>query len=132
MFGFGRKVKTLTGATSSSFLDKVDKAYQQAFARHNPSLLEGYMTRKCLVLVAEKIRVSDSADSGISRYRHVNWTKISNDPSASLYRREVTYDNINMSYGVVIPVGDSTSEIWEVQNVENKNLVSDIRGDSSE
>lgn len=129
MFGiFKHKLKTPNGSSNSNFLDKVDSAYQKAFDRQNPSFLEDYMTRRCLVLISEKIRHNKCSNAGVSRYRHVNWVKVASEPDCYVYRREVTYDDIRISYGIVVPVGDATTELWEIRNIDSKNLVSDIRG----
>lgn len=130
MFGFLKKVKnTTTMSNGDPFLDKVDLLYQKAFTSRNPSVLDGYMTKKCLSSTAERIRLNDSSNQGISRYRHTVWTKLNATPESTDWRREVTYDDIKMSYGITIPVGDATTEIWTVVFVDNKQLVASIKGD---
>ena len=127
MFGFLKKNRNPKNA-ALVFLEKVDEVYQLAFAKKSPQLLIKYMTKGCLTRVAERIRLNDSSNQGISRYRHVKWSLVSEESGKAKWHREVYYDDIKMSYGIVVPVGDSSNELWELQQTDNSRLVSDIRG----
>lgn len=109
------------------WLIKVDQAYQKAFQVKNATGLSEYLTRTCLSKTMEKIRFGEKAYSGLARYQTVNWVKGEETAESKQYFKEVSYDNIQMSHGIVVPVGDNSKEIWTVVNVDGNNKVADIR-----
>lgn len=125
LFGFGAKAsvdKSVVG-----FLKDVDVVYTKALLVKQPAMLEKYMTRSCLIKQAEKIRVGERAYAGLERYKHVTWKHVSSDATTFVYNKEVTYDDIKMSHGIVVPVGDSCNERWTVILEDDKYKVSEIR-----
>ena len=110
-----------------SWLEKVDDAYAHAFQVKNATGLENYLTRTCLVRQMERIRASEKAYSGISRYQHTTWTLDSKSDNGTYYIKKVTYDQIKMSHGVVAAVGDEYSERWLVVTDNGNKKVAEIR-----
>lgn len=106
-----------------SFLTEADGAYTRAFQVKNVAGLEKYFTRKALSKIMERVRLSEKAYSGLERYKHVNWKKMSD----SLFIKEVTYDDVQISKGVKAPVGDSYNEEWTVIVNSNEIRVDAIR-----
>lgn len=123
LFGFGKPKKD----AQVSWLEKVDLAYQKAFQVKNATGLAEYLTRPCLSKMMERIRMGDKAYSGLARYQHTNWVKGRVSPECIEYTKEVTYDNIKMSHGIVVPVGDESKEIWSIVKENGVDKVSDIR-----
>lgn len=109
------------------WLNKVDAAYQRAFQVKNVACLSEYLTRTCLMLMMEKVRLGEKAYSGLDRYRHVNWVKGEVTPDKVCWTKMVTYDQIKMSHGIVVPVGDENNEVWVVVQENGQNKVAEIR-----
>lgn len=123
---FFKRKKTKTD-TQTDWLYKVDSAYQRAFQVKNVTGLSEYLTRQCLSNMMERVRFGDKAYSGLDRYRHVQWVKGEIEENNTHWIKEVTYDQIRMSHGVVVPVGDECCEEWIVVVENGRNLVSSIR-----
>lgn len=113
--------------TQTAWLNKVDTAYQHAFHVKNVMGLAEYLTRQCLSIMMERVRLGDKAYSGLDRYRHVKWVKITSSTEGTYWRKEVTYDQIKMSHGIVVPVGDELHEQWLVVKEDDIEKVSEIR-----
>ena len=113
--------------TQVDWLNKVDSAYQRAFQIKNATGLAEYLTRPCMSIIMEQIRFGEKAYSGLTRYQHVNWIKGVQDATGVKWRKEVTYDQIQMSHGVIVPVGDNTTEEWTIVLHDGINRVSEIR-----
>ena len=75
----------------------------------------------------EKIRMGEKAYAGLARYQNVSWIKGEVTPDEMQYIKKVSYDNINMSHGIVIPVGDEAREVWVIVTENGKNKISEIR-----
>lgn len=125
LFGFGSKSSVDNEIVR--FLKDVDVIYTKALQVKQPAMLEKYMTRPCLTKQAEKIRVGEKAYAGLERYKHVTWKHVSSEDTTFVYNKEVTYDDIKMSHGIVVPVGDSCNEKWTVILDDGKYKVSEIR-----
>ena len=109
------------------FLDKAEIAYTRAFQTKNAAGLDTYFTRACLTKMLERMRMSEKAYSGLERYKHVEWKKLDEDDSSVHYLKTVTYDNVQVSKGISVPVGTAFTERWTLV-VENKiTKVSEIR-----
>lgn len=114
------------GNNCTAFLAKVDKVYVGALSSRNARMLEPYFTRKCLVRVVERVHQSNYDLGGLERYRHVNYKLQSQDGATETYLKEITFENVSMGYGVVVPVGDAVRELWSVEKQESGLLVSSI------
>lgn len=109
------------------WLNKVDKAYETAFCTKNAKELERYMTRGCLLKQMDRIRASEKAYSGLSRYVHTDWKLEEKNNEMVCYVKQVTYDQIKMSHGIVAAVGDEYSEKWYITGNGENRRVSEIR-----
>lgn len=123
LFGFSKPKKDAQVA----WLDKVDAAYQRAFQTKSAAGLEEFMTRQCLVRLLERIRMGDKAYSGLERYRHVDWAKGECTPTSVTFIKKVTYDQIQMSKGIIVPVGDESTENWVIVQENGISKVNEIR-----
>ena len=109
------------------WLNEVDQAYNKAFQTRNAAGLEKYLTRPCLATVMENVRLGQQVYAGLDRYRHVAWTNDGKTPDTSSWIKDVTYDDVKMSHGVVVPVGDAYHERWKLVIDTNQNRISEIR-----
>lgn len=109
------------------WLTTVDSAYQRAFQVKNVAGLEKYMTKPCLARVLERIRLDEPINEGIQRYMHVSWNMEGASDDNDVWVKTVTYDHVNFSHGVVLPVGSDYTEKWVILIDRATNLVSDIR-----
>lgn len=123
LFGLGKPKQD----AQVNWLNKVDLAYQHAFQVKNAAGLEQYLTRKCLMSMVERIRLGEKAYSGIARYQRTEWTKGEVKPDSIVYIKSVKYDNIQMSHGITVPVGDSCKERWVIVNDNGANKIAEIR-----
>lgn len=108
------------------WLCKVDDAYVKSLQCGNIQALVPYCTRACLAKLAEHVRIGGKEYAGLDRYRHVTWR--AEDPDAMLHWiKEVSYDHVNVSRGVIVPVGDDYHERWSITLDADTRLVSEIR-----
>lgn len=110
-----------------AWLNKVDAAYNRAFQVRNVAGLEPYLTRPCLARVMEQVRMGEQLYAGLDRYRHVAWNCDSKTQDSDSWIKDVTYDNVKMSHGVTVPVGDEYRERWLLVIDTNQNKISEIR-----
>lgn len=108
------------------WLSKVDAAYVKASQCGNVQALVPFCTRACLTKIAEQIRLGGKEYAGLERYRHVKWSS-DDDDSQLNWVKEVSYDHVNVSRGVIVPVGDDYHERWSLTLDAETRLVSDIR-----
>lgn len=106
--------KTSSGGILS-WLQKVDKAYDQASQTKSIAPLQNYVSRDLAVTLIDKIRAGEKAYAGLDRYKHVSWSKLKSDDTTTTFIKEVRYDHVKFSQGVVAPVGDDHKEKWVVQ-----------------
>ena len=109
-----------------TWLSKVDDAYVKASQCGNVQALVPFCTRACLTKIAEQIRLGGKEYAGLERYRHVKWSSV-DDNSQLNWVKEVSYDHVNVSRGVIVPVGDDYHERWSLTLDAETRLVSDIR-----
>lgn len=125
MFGFFKK-KAPESDHMVGWLEKVDAAYARALQCGNVQALVPFCTRACLARLAEQVRIGGKEYAGLERYRHVKWTN--EDETDSLnWIKEVSYDHVNVSRGVIVPVGDDYHERWSVTLDADTRLVAEIR-----
>ena len=105
------------------FLSDADEAYTRAFSVKNVAGLENYFTRKALSKIMKRVRFSEKAYSGLERYKHVTWKKVSD----TVYIKMVTYDDVQISKGVKAPVGESFNEEWTMILSGERTMVDAIR-----
>lgn len=110
---FGKK-STSSGGTLS-WLRKVDDAYNLAFQTKNISPMQAYVSRELAVSLIDKIRAGEKAYAGLDRYKHVEWFKKESSGDTTTYIKDVRYDHVKFSHGVVAAVGDDHKEKWVVQ-----------------
>ena len=123
LFGLSKPKKD----AQTAWLDKVNEAYQRAFQVKNAAGLEDYLTRPCMSKLLEKIRMGEKAYAGLVRYQHVSWVKGECTAESVQYIKKVTYDQIKMSHGIIVPVGDETNESWTIVKINGAYKVSEIR-----
>lgn len=126
LFGF-LKNKSNSDNAQVDWLNKVDQAYQRAFQVKNASGLSDYLTRTCLMKMMERIRMGEKSYSGLTRYQHTKWVKGKVEEDSTTWSKEVTYDQIKMSHGIIVPVGDESTESWLVVKENGVNKVAEIR-----
>lgn len=127
LFSFLKPKQPTQSDAQVNWLNKVDLQYQRAFQVKNVTGLSEYLTRTCLSKIMEQVRLGEKLYSGLARYQHTSWSKVEESNCSISWVKEVTYDNVQMSHGVVIPVGDNTSELWVVVREDGKTKVSEIR-----
>ena len=108
------------------WLDKVDDAYTESLQCGNLRALEPFCTRACLTKLAEKIRLGGKEYAGLDRYRHVKWSSVDGTENLN-WIKEVSYDHVNVSRGVIVPVGENYHERWSLTLDAETRLVSEIR-----
>ena len=111
-----------------AWLSKLDKVYTDALRLRNPKLLEPYFTRRCLSKVVERINHGDNSLHGLERYRDVTFVLQSKYEEQSVYIKNISYKDIKMGYGVIMPVGESSDELWYVAESGGDFFVTDIKG----
>jgi len=121
---FGKKDTSSGGVLS--WLNKVDDAYNLAFQSKSVKPLQGYVGESLAIDLIDKIRAGEKAYAGLDRYKHVSWSKLKSDNTTTTFIKEVHYDHVKFSQGVVAPVGDDHKEKWVVQ-MQPKLCVLDIR-----
>lgn len=121
---FGAK-KTSSGGILS-WLEKVDNAYNYAFQIKSIQPLQEYIDRDLAVNLIDKIRAGEKAYAGLDRYKHVTWSKAKSSDDTAVYVKDVHYDHVKFSQGVVAPVGDDHKEKWTVK-LQPSLCVLDIR-----
>lgn len=122
---WNRKKESKSGGTED-WLKDVDIAYTKSFQCGNVQALEPYCTRACLVRLAERVRLGGKEYAGLDRYKHVTWK--AEDPDTQLqWIKEVCYDHVKVSRGVVVPVGDDYHERWLITLDTQSRLVAEIR-----
>lgn len=114
----------------TSFLEDADNVLTRAMQTKNTAGLDNYFTRGCLTRLLERIRLSEKAYQGLERYKHVNWKKISDDGTETIYMKTVTYDNVKISKGISAAVGSNYTERWTVVIDKGSPRISEIRRES--
>lgn len=109
-----------------SWLNEADKHYSLAFQTKSIGQLQNYVSRDCAVDLIDKIRAGEKAYAGLDRYKHVEWFKKSSDGNTATFIKDVHYDHVKFSHGVVAPVGDDHKERWVVQLIPSR-CVTEIR-----
>lgn len=109
-----------------TWLEEADKAYSLASQTKSISALQNYVSRDLAVTLIDKIRAGEKAYAGLDRYKHVSWSKLKSDDTTTTFIKEVHYDHVKFSQGVVAPVGDDHKEKWVVQ-IQPTYCVLDIR-----
>lgn len=127
--GFFDKLRTGAPSVGSrvKWLSNVNEIYVRAFQTKNANDLPKYFTRICTVRIMERIRMGEKAFSGLSRYQNIKWMPGPSVPNGEVWIKELTYDNIKMSHGIHIPVGDATKEEWHLIFENNEPKVNEIR-----
>lgn len=124
-FLFGNSEKSTNQMVK--WLNEADAAYNRALQCKNARGLETYFTRDCLSRLYEIIRLSERPYQGLDRYKHTEWTEELTDNQSSTWIKDVTFDNVRMSHGVTVPVGDDYHERWKIVIDMTCNKISDIR-----
>ena len=65
---------------------------------------------------------------GLERYRMVTYTLQDKSDQQLVYVKAIRYKDINMGYGVTVPMGSSHDELWTVDLVNGSYIVSEIKG----
>lgn len=123
MFGFFKKKDACV-----DWLEKVDKVYTDALRRNNASKLERYFSRRCLGRVVEIVNSNRDNLCGLERYREVAYTLQSKTGEQSVYLKSISYKNVDMGYGVVVPMGEAMRELWFICTTGGDYIVTDIKG----
>lgn len=121
--GFGKK----SPKSRIAWLNKVNDVYMKAFVIKNATLLQDYMTRTCLVKTMERVRLNEKAFSGLSRYQNTSWTLGTSSAEEEVWLKTMTYDDIKMSHGIVVPMGTAEREEWQIVDVDGSWKVNNIR-----
>lgn len=123
MFGFFKKKDVCI-----EWLIKVDKVYIDALRSNNASKLERYFSRRCLGRVVEIVNSNRDNLCGLERYRDVAYTLQSKTDRQLIYLKITSYKNVNMGYGIVVPMGEAVNELWTIEPMNNEFIVTDIKG----
>lgn len=110
------------------WLEKADKAYVSALRTNNAGLLEKYFSRECLSRVVEVVTSNRDNLCGLERYRVVTYTLQKRTDTDVVYLKSITYKNVNMGYGVVVPMGEAGDELWHLRPINGTYVVTSIRG----
>lgn len=109
------------------WLNQADEQYNHALRVKNIAGLDRYFTRACIAKISEQARLSEALYSGLDRYRHTEWSKDPKDAAGLTWIKDVTYDNVKMSHGINVPVGDAYHERWLIVIDANTNKIDSIR-----
>lgn len=112
--GLFDKKKTSSGGVLP-WLQSADNAYNLAFQTKSIKPLQGYVDETLAIALVDKIRAGEKAYAGLDRYKHVSWSRLGSDDTTTTFIKEVHYDHVKFSQGVVAPVGDDHKERWVVQ-----------------
>ena len=110
------------------WLTKVDKVYVDALRSNNARGLERYFSRRCLGRVVEIVNSNTDNLCGLERYRDVTYTLHKKLDRGFIYLKKTSYKNVNMGYGVVVPMGDAKEEYWYIEANGSDYIVTDIKG----
>lgn len=127
LFGFLKGGNKPVASGTVGWLQKADAAYTYAMQSRDVSQLDTYFTRSCIQKIAEQARMQEKLYSGLDRYRHTNWAEVTQSEGSSTWLKEVTYDNVEMSHGVTVPVGDNYREHWIIVIDTQSQKISEIR-----
>lgn len=110
------------------WLMKVDKVYISALRTNSARSLERYFSRKCLSRVVEFVNSNRDNLCGLERYREVSYTLHTKLDNSFVYLKKTSYKNVNMGYGVVVPMGEAGEELWAIEPAGKEYIVTDIKG----
>lgn len=110
-----------------AWLTTVDTAYAKAYHCCQARELENVFDRDLLRSVKEELTLGGKEIySGLDRYKHVTWVKISNAKEPTFHKK-VNYDHVQISKGIFAPVGDDYVEEWVLTSMEEGRRVKSIR-----
>ena len=121
MFGLFKKPPVQD--TLLSWLGEVDKAYADAVHSRNLSVVGGYLSRDCFNRMLTEVGTGTELYSGIERYKHVMFKELNRSEELIKLLKTVSYDHIQISKGVRVPVGQDYEEIWEVRLKPRREVV---------
>lgn len=98
-----------------AWLNAADNAYSLAFQTKSIVPFQEYVTRDLAVDLIDKIRAGEKAYAGLDRYKHVEWYKEKSTDETITFIKDVHYDHVKFSQGIVAPVGDDHKERWVVK-----------------
>ena len=113
----------LHNAERTGILDWLKDASQSWYyalqtARINKALV--FFDGKALGLLKRTLSINVQEYKGLERYRTVTFTYRKTVDGCDLYNYDVTYDNVTMQHGIVIPIGDDVHQVWYLQDVPGK------------
>ena len=101
---------------------QADAELDGAYVTHNLRPLLNYFTGDALKYI-KRVVMNSAYSVGRSRTRHVTFEKA--DDSDLCYIRSVEFDPIRLMRGINVPTGQSTKDLWTLDQLPNF-LVTDI------
>ena len=113
MFGlFKRKHEEHKKSSTQLWLDTADEAYEFACKRRLTSGLGDFFISRALKYIMTKIgRLNEDSES-LTTYKTTTFKKLKTKDGSIKYRRDVDYDDVQLSKYVSVPLGESYSEKW--------------------
>lgn len=127
LFGMG-KPEQQSGVSSKvvSFLDLADDAYILAFESRNIKPFAPYADPAVCTAVLQEILSGEDRFFGSSKLRKRQWEIVLQDGRTVQAVKTTSHAPIDAGGGIKIPLGDATSQAWDVR-VDGKNQFKVIR-----
>ena len=104
---------------------EADEAYEFACNRRLTSGLALFFKGAAIKYIMSKITHLKPNSEGMTTYRNTKFKKLKTSDGSIKYKREVTFDDIQLSRYVKVPMGEPYTEKWTLEDNETK-VVSDI------
>lgn len=116
LFGLGKKSSPATNSKVPAWLLQADKDLTYAKQTNNIGNCEKWLTPACGSEFADKLYNDDKEPAGMERYRKIQWVM----ESPTSYIKVVTYEDIELSYRVAVPLGEAYKERWTLSSDRQK------------
>lgn len=113
---FGKKKSNTTGGSKViSFLSDADDAYMLAFESKNIKPFAPYADPAVCSAVLKEILSGEDRYFGSSKLRKREWTIKLDDGRTVSAVKTTSHEAINCGRGLSIPLGDKTTQVWDVR-----------------
>lgn len=109
-----------------AFLKQVDELYMEAYSAKSTRNIAHYMTPQYARTFSNIVTSVNVKYFGDSKYRHTNWSLVSQEDNKIKVKKEVTFDKVKVAGKLAISVATDYSEVWTIVST-SKYLVSEIK-----
>jgi len=118
--------KKQSSSLINTWLYEADDMYANACEIKNPRGLDKYFIGKAMDYILQVLNSSNRVYQGLDKYRHTTFKLLKSKGGIATYLKTVTYDNVKLSRGIKVAVGDNYEETWSVSKVNGRVYIQTI------